>query len=121
MTRAICAALLVFVVSACAGTRARTSVLLPAMKQSWPQVQALAMLAVSPEDKAVVVAFDEAMKTGVITNIVAVPFEPVRQLALQGVQIRLLEGTLGNFGAGSYRENIKLFNSSYLMLVAGAR
>lgn len=116
MQRAATALLLAFLVSACAGTKARRYTLIPAMQVAWPKIEALALLASNEQDEALVVAFGEALRSGSLDRIVSTPFEPVRMLALQGVQLRVIEGTLGNFGAGSYRENIKLFNLSWVAL-----
>ena len=114
MTRAATTLLLAFVLSACAGTRARTSVLVPAMQQAWPRIEALALL--GAQDVTAVERFGAALSTGDMDVIASVPFEPVRLFALQGIQIRLMDGTLGPIGAGSYRENVRLFNESYLKL-----
>ena len=116
MTRVAATMLLALLVSACAGTRARENALIPAMQVSWPRIEALALLAAEEEEAVVVRDFGAAIVSGDPLRIVALPFEPVRILALQGIQGRLTDGTLGPFGAGSYRENVRLFNEAYLRL-----
>lgn len=112
MPRIAATLLLAFLVSACAGTRARTSVLIPAMQQSWPKIEALAILAADPAQEAIIVAFDAAMELGDPAQIAVAPWAQVRMLAMQGIQIRLNDGTLGPFGAGSYRQNVLLFDEA---------
>lgn len=115
MTRAA-ATLLLLLVTACAGTKARENMLVPAMQVAWPRIEAVAMLAATEAEAPVVVAFGAAVVSGDPERIAALPFEPVRVLALQGVAARLADGTLGQFGAGSYRESIRLFNEAWLKL-----
>ena len=113
MPRIAATLLLALLASACAGTRARQSVLIPAMQQSWPQIRALADLAAAPDQELLIDAFDAAMASGDADQIVLVPWLPIRTLAMQGVQLRVEQGTLGQFGAGSYRTNILLFDEAY--------
>ena len=105
---------MVLVTSACVGTKAREEVLVPAMQVSWPQIQALALLGADESGAALVEQFSSALSTGNPSRIVLVPFEAIRLMALEGILIRVGNGTLGPFGAGSYRENVSLFNQAYL-------
>ena len=119
MTRAATTLLRALLLSACAGTKARENVLVPAMQVAWPRIEAVAMLAATEAEAPVIARFGAAVVSGDPMRIAALPFEPVRVLALQGIAARLADGTLGQFGAASYRESVRLFNESWLKLREG--
>jgi len=125
-------ALLLTLLTACAGTRARDNVLLPAMQLAWPGVakdvehgvvdgeqQGDLNAASADVLRAGAASMGAALEVGDRFEVLAVDWASLRGMALRGIVVRVARGEIGAGVAGSLRERVAQFNASFLKL--GAR
>lgn len=96
----------------CAGTRARESVLLPAIRADWAAIRVEAersAKALSPEGSPLIAQADHAIEVGSVPLIVAVDWATIDALAAADVQRREDMAEIGTGVAASLRERHRLF------------
>lgn len=108
--------LLVLLLTACAGTKARSEVLLPAIRTAWESVRVGVEREVAaqhhPTGATELAKADEALDAGVAARVVAVDWLLLEQLADADIERRTAAGEVSAGVAVSLRERITQLNAA---------
>lgn len=120
---AIATTVALLLASACAGTKARENVLLPAMRQAYvgvsQDVKSGIPLAVNPRRAEKIEAqFASALAEGNIELLRATDWHSLESLAIQGVAKRVTDGDLSPSAGRIILRRLALFTDGYVKLVA---
>lgn len=120
--------LLIASCSSCAGTKARETVLMPALLQAWTatinkQVEAAAVANAVPlftpeQVRALGAALVSALESGDRSIARTVDWSALRQAALIGIQLRVKNNEIGPGVALSIVETVRLFDQDWTTLLS---
>lgn len=99
------------VATSCVGHRARTNVLLPAMRQAWPGVRADAEQSPTLNDHLVLDEFEASLNEGAALAVFT-QWPMIQFHALEGINHRVESGSIGEGVAASLRERVRQFDQS---------
>jgi len=128
-TRVFFTILSILLICACAGVRARESVLLPAMRAAWEGISAdvgagivdLAASGTPASTESLRAAADvaRALQAGDVAQVAAARWDIVEPIAQRGIDARLAKHEIGPGVAASLRERVRKFTEAWVLL--GAR
>lgn len=116
--RTAISSVVLLLLAACAGARAREDVLLPALRGEWPHVRALAVRG-DARIEPTAARMDGALAAG-DRPAIAATWPPLETAALAGVQAELAAAEIGDHGATIARETVHQFGRG-VALLGGAR
>jgi len=106
----------IMTLSVCAGQAAREASTLPAMRTAWNAIKVEARREATARNSAdgflAIDQADAAMASGVVRDILVVPWKTIEDLAEADIARRLAINELGEGSAGSLREELRLFKIS---------
>lgn len=112
-TRAVIAAIIITLASACAGGVARERVLLPAMRSAWPSIRLQAEHIATPVEAITVAAMDQAMQIGTEMALASADWQAVKSLAVARIYERTAAGEIGPGVAASLSERVNQFDRAF--------